>query len=115
MSEKYVKDCRYIMYNMYMKVYQVKYHPDAKKTLAKIRRGDRKMAILIADAIDALSVNPRPDGCTQLTGDQFRIRKGGYRILYVVKDDVLLVLVLVIDRRGEVYGRKNKGKLKGWE
>lgn len=111
---KYVKYDMYVMYTLYMTVYRVSYHPDAKREMRKIAKGDKKRAELIADAIDELANEPRPNDCTHLSGNRYRIRKGGYRVLYLVKDDVLLVMVLVIDRRGEAYGRKNMKTINDW-
>ena len=56
--------------------------------------------------IDALKDNPRPFGSEKLSGveETYRIRVGDYRILYEVHDDVLLVLVVEVGHRREVYG-----------
>jgi len=55
--------------------------------------------------IDALSQEPRPAGMVKLSGkdDLYRIRVGNYRIIYAIEDDQLLVLVLTIGHRREVY------------
>lgn len=52
-----------------------------------------------------LAENPRPIGSEKLTGseDLHRIRVGDYRILYQIQDDALLVLVVKIGHRREVY------------
>lgn len=56
----------------------------------------------------ALQDNPRPPGIKALQGDTgiYRLRVGDYRILYAVQDKALVVLVLVIGHRREVYRRK---------
>jgi mRNA interferase RelE/StbE len=61
------------------------------------------------DAIEALEGNPRPDGCTKLAGDEnfYRVRVGNYRIVYEIRDSVLIVTVVKVRHRREVY-RKNK-------
>jgi mRNA interferase RelE/StbE len=58
-------------------------------------------------AIDGLAPNARPSGCVKLAGapDLYRIRVGDYRIVYQVRDDVLIVLVLSIGHRREIYRR----------
>jgi len=58
-------------------------------------------------AIDGLAENARPSGCVKLAGapDVYRIRVGDYRIIYQVKDAALIVLVLSIGHRGDVYRR----------
>ncbi|MCZ7631356.1 MAG: type II toxin-antitoxin system RelE/ParE family toxin [Microthrixaceae bacterium] len=56
-------------------------------------------------AIDLLADEPRPPGCTKLTGEDavYRVRIGDYRILYEVIDDRLLIHVVRIGHRRDVY------------
>lgn len=55
-------------------------------------------------AILSLAENPRPPGCVKLQGQPYhRIRVGDYRIVYQIKDDVLIVLVVSIGHRREIY------------
>jgi mRNA interferase RelE/StbE len=56
-------------------------------------------------AIQALAENPRPPGCKKLDGEAslWRIRVGDYRIVYRVQDDQLLVLVVKVGHRREIY------------
>jgi mRNA interferase RelE/StbE len=56
-------------------------------------------------AILALAENPRPPGCVKLSGEEslWRIRVGDYRIVYQIRDDVLLVLVVKVGHRREIY------------
>ena len=58
-------------------------------------------------AIDGLAENARPAGCVKLAGapDVYRIRVGDYRIIYQVKDAALIVLVLSIGHRRDIYRR----------
>jgi mRNA interferase RelE/StbE len=60
---------------------------------------------MVADAIRALGADPRPPGCKELAGDiaYYRIRVGDYRVLYEVRDREILVLVIKIGHRREVY------------
>jgi mRNA interferase RelE/StbE len=55
--------------------------------------------------IDALSVDPRPNGVTKLAGEEniYRIRVGNYRVIYNIQDHQLLVLVVKIGHRRNVY------------
>jgi mRNA interferase RelE/StbE len=65
---------------------------------------DKPLRRKILAAIDALSGNPRPAGCKKLAGQEaWRIRVGDYRIIYEVHDQVLLVLVVDIGNRREIY------------
>ena len=52
-----------------------------------------------------LQVNPRPQGVKKLTGedDLYRVREGSYRIIYTIREKALIVLVLKIGDRKEVY------------
>ncbi len=59
----------------------------------------------IKTAILNLADDPRPHGCTKLTGSKniYRIREGVYRIVYEVTDNVLTVYVFDVDHRKQVY------------
>jgi mRNA interferase RelE/StbE len=59
----------------------------------------------LAPHISALADEPRPVGSKRLAGsdDLYRIRVGAYRVVYRVEDDVLLVLVLKLGHRRDVY------------
>ena len=73
----------------------------AQKQLGSINRQDQPRII---SAIQALSDIPRPQGCQKLSGrPAWRIRVGSYRIIYEIHDDKLLVLVVTIGHRREVY------------
>jgi mRNA interferase RelE/StbE len=54
--------------------------------------------------IEALVDDPRPPGCTKLSGQEaYRVRQGTYRIVYTVADDVLVVEVVKVGNRRDVY------------
>ena len=59
----------------------------------------------IVRALEILAGNPRPPGVVKMAGDDdlWRVRVGDFRIVYEIHDDVLLVLVLRIGHRGDVY------------
>ena len=83
--------------------YRVDLTPRAKRELASIPRPEQER---LDRAILALGDEPRPPGSRRVQGtDLLRIRVGPYRVLYRVKDDVLLVLVVRIGPRGSVYRR----------
>jgi mRNA interferase RelE/StbE len=85
--------------------YSVQLKPAAERDLKKIK--DKTALRRIALAIDGLAINPRPSGAQALQGDDasiLRIRVGDYRILYA-EDKALLVLVIRIGHRREVYRR----------
>ena len=59
----------------------------------------------IKKSINDLAENPRPFGCVKLAGSEnhYRIRVGIYRVIYSIKDDILIVDVIKIDHRKNVY------------
>ena len=60
----------------------------------------------IANALARLADNPRPPGSVKLTGLQaYRVRVGDYRIIYEIYDGELIVLVIDVGHRREVYRR----------
>ena len=85
--------------------YSVDLTTTADKELSRIRRGQPRDAERLEDAMVALSEDPHPTGCTPLTGlsGVLRIRVGDYRICYTVDEGVLVVLVLLIRTRDDVY------------
>lgn len=82
--------------------YAISYVPSAAKAIRKL---DWSTARRLLDAIEPLASDPRPSGCIQLKGGggEFRIRVGDYRIVYDIQDDELVVLVLRVGHRREVY------------
>ncbi len=58
----------------------------------------------IVEAIRSLADEPRPAGCKKLSGREgWRIRVGDYRVLYDIRDEVLLIVVVEIGHRREIY------------
>jgi len=55
--------------------------------------------------IGGLADNPRPPGCVKLSGapERWRVRVGDYRVIYSVEDATLIVLVIEVGNRREVY------------
>jgi mRNA interferase RelE/StbE len=82
--------------------YSVEIARRAVKALSTLPRRDQQR---IRAAIDLLAEEPRPPGCTKLTGEPhtYRVRTGDYRILYDVFDDRLVVQVIWIGHRRDVY------------
>ena len=82
--------------------YKVLIKPSAVKELESIpRKKDRQR---IVERISALADDPRPHGSQKLSGkDRFRLRQGSYRIIYAIEDDALVVYVVKIGHRKDVY------------
>ena len=82
--------------------YEVRLARRARRSLESLERRDQQR---IRGALDLLADNPRPPNCVALRGEDsvYRVRVGDYRIVYEVIDDVLLVHVVRIGHRREVY------------
>ncbi|EEI17486.1 type II toxin-antitoxin system RelE family toxin [Corynebacterium lipophiloflavum] len=82
--------------------YTITYVPSAAKAIRKL---DRSTARRLLDAIESLASDPCPPGSIQLKGGsgEFRIRVGDYRVVYDIHHEELVVLVLRVGHRREVY------------
>ena len=77
----------------------------ADKFLDKLGKQQPSDAEAVEAAIEALGDNPRPHGCKPLKGYSgiWRIRVGNYRVCHQVEDGKLLILVITISTRDDVY------------
>ena len=82
--------------------YRIRISRSAEKALKKLPRDARER---IVPAIVGLGENPFPPGVRKLLGydDVFRVRVGNYRILYSISELELIIIVLKIGHRGDVY------------
>ncbi|MCU0836627.1 MAG: type II toxin-antitoxin system RelE/ParE family toxin [Chromatiaceae bacterium] len=82
--------------------YRIEVTRSARKILLSLPRDVQKR---LAAAIDGLASDPRPAGCRKLTGSDalYRIRVGDYRVVYEPHDDRLLVMVIKLGHRREIY------------
>ena len=84
-----------------MDEYRIEIKKSAGKELKKIKRKDQERII---ERIRGLAQNPRPPGSKKLSGEEkYRIRQGDYRILYQIFDDTVLVVIVKIAHRRDVY------------
>jgi mRNA interferase RelE/StbE len=84
-------------------IYRVELRPAAARALGKINRLNQRR---IQGAVSLLAADPRPPGATPLRGRPgWRIRVGDYRVIYTIEDRVLLVVVIAVSNRREVYKR----------
>ena len=85
-----------------MEGYRVLIKPSAVKEIEALdSKKDRQR---IVRRIQELADDPRPPGCTKLSGrDRYRVRQGRFRIVYSIEDDVLLVVVVRVGHRKDVY------------
>lgn len=77
-------------------------NPKIEKELSKI---DHQIALKIRNSIRSLAKDPRPKGVKKLKGsDQtYRIRVGDYRIIYEIYDSKVLILIVNVGHRKNVY------------
>lgn len=82
-----------------------KYRIEVKKSAIKeLHATPKKDLKRILSKIKSLSDNPRPKGCIILSGkERYRLRQGNYRILYSIGDEILVVYVVKIGHRKNVY------------
>jgi len=82
--------------------YEIEISRTAERQLRRLPRTDQ---VRIARAMQALADNPFPRGSRKLSGydDVFRVRTGRYRILYSVADRTLVIVVLKVGHRRDVY------------
>jgi mRNA interferase RelE/StbE len=82
--------------------YQIEFTSSAAKAFGKLTDDVRQR---LADTIDALADDPRPPGVEKLRGSEsaYRVRVGDYRILYVIVDRALIVTVIKVGHRRDVY------------
>lgn len=85
-----------------MEKYRVLIKPSAKKELLAV--SNKKDRQRIVRRIEALAENPRPPGCEKLSGyDRYRLRQGRYRVVYEVRDNDVLVIVVKVGHRRDIY------------
>ncbi|AXB44992.1 type II toxin-antitoxin system RelE family toxin [Amycolatopsis albispora] len=85
--------------------YEIELTSRVEKFLDKLGRGQPADVEALENAIEDLADEPRPSGCRKLSGHNgvMRVRVGGYRICYTIDDGKLVVLVIVISTRDNVY------------
>lgn len=82
-----------------------KYRIELKKSVLKdFESIPKKDLQKILPAIKSLAGDPRPPQSKKLSGlEQYRLRQGDYRILYSIEDDLLIVFVVAVGHRKEIY------------
>lgn len=85
-----------------MPKYSVLIKASAVKEIESI--GSKRDRQAIVSLIEALAENPRPHGCEKLSGqEKYRLRKGRYRVVYSIGDQELIVFVVKVGHRKDVY------------
>lgn len=82
--------------------YRVEIKTSARKELLGLPVNARRR---VNAAILALADDPRPQGCKKLHGvdDVYRVRVGDYRVIYIIHDDIVLVVVVRVRHRRDAY------------
>jgi len=82
--------------------YTLKFRPKATRQFRKL---PQEIQDRLEPHIEALKQDPRPPGAEKITGskDTYRLRVGNYRVIYEVYDTYLLVSVILLGHRREIY------------
>lgn len=85
--------------------YRIELSPAAARQLRKL---DGPALLRVQAVVELLARQPRPVGAKKLVGGrgEWRVRTGDYRIIYEIDDGVLLVLVLAIGHRRDIYRQR---------
>ena len=85
-----------------MECYDIEWRPSTKKDLKRISKAEVHRII---NAVEGLSDHPRPPGSTKLSGSDltYRIRVGNYRVIYEIHDEIILIEVVKVGHRKDVY------------
>lgn len=86
-------------------VYRLEFSKRAEQEFSAL---PRQIQQRLQPRIDGLAVDPRPPGVKKLAGtdNQYRLRVGDYRIVYELQDQILLVILLRIGHRREIYRQR---------
>lgn len=86
-------------------MYDIQFAPAAIRDFKKLTNAEKQQ---LASEIDTLQENPRPNGAIKMKGETgklnlYRLRIGDFRIVYQIRDEQLIILLLVIAKRKDVY------------
>ena len=87
-----------------MASYKIEWKKSASKELKQL---DRLVIPKVVKAVEKLATNPTPPGGRKIRGSEhtYRIRLGEYRIIYSIKSNVLVIEVISVGHRKEIYRR----------
>lgn len=87
-----------------MAKYKITLKRSAVREIERLPKDDLKRVLA---KIDSLALEPRGEECIKLSGEEkYRVRVGHYRILYTIEDDVLVVCVVKVGHRKDVYKQR---------
>lgn len=90
-----------------MACYELRWKESAKKELKNL---DKPMIKRVLESVTQLAANPRPVACKKLRGadDLYRIRVADYRVVYAIDDSVLIIEIIRVGHRRNIYQSKFK-------
>ena len=82
--------------------YEIEVAPQAARQFKKLPRDAQER---VGRCIDGLGADPRPPGCEKISGhaNLYRVRAGDYRVVYQIHDDRLVVIVILVGDRRDIY------------
>ena len=82
--------------------YSLEFRPAALRELKKLPQGVSDQLRLI---FETLQTNPRPPGCLKMKGNTgfWRVRSGNYRVIYDIQESKLVVLIIDVGHRKDIY------------
>ena len=85
-----------------MSEWRIEFRPTAYRAFAKLDATKKRR---LAAAIQALRADPRPPGAKRLASNEalWRIRVGAYRVVYAIEDDRLVIILVKLGHRRDVY------------
>lgn len=85
-----------------MDFYKIEWKQSAKKELRKL---EKAIISRIIRVVEDLPLDPHPTGCRKLQGSEhlYRVRVGDYRVVYSVENEVLLIEIIRVGHRKEIY------------
>lgn len=85
-----------------MATHKIEFAPSAARAFRKLTKDIQHR---LGKVIDKLAINPLRSGVKKLTGEKnlFRIRSGDYRIIYQIRSSELIILVVRVGHRREIY------------
>jgi mRNA interferase RelE/StbE len=82
-------------------VYVIEIKQSAAREIEALPLRDRRQVV---ERIERLANDPRPRGCEKLAGgERYRVRQGDYRVVYTIEDALLVVWVVKVGHRRDVY------------
>lgn len=83
-------------------IYRIEVTPAAKRTIKKLPKNVQQKII---QELELLAKEPRPTGVVKLAASDnlYRVRTGDYRIIYQIKDEILLVIITKVGHRSDIY------------